>query len=945
MSETKDYSTTVNLPKTNFSMKANLAQKEPQIIKFWQENKIYQKILEKNINKPKFILHDGPPYANGRIHIGHALNKILKDIVVKYKNMCGFYSPFIPGWDCHGLPIEYQLFKELKITKEQISQVEFRKKAKDYAQKYVEIQKEEFIRLGVFGDWDKPYLTMLPQYEKNIISTFTKLVEEGYIVKRKKPVFWCVNCETSLAEAEVEYEDKTSDSIYVKFPVVQLAKSFEFRIDLTSGKDVNLDKLFILIWTTTPWTLPANLALAIKPDAKYVLVKNDDEYYILISTRLEHLESIIGKKLPVIKEFYGTEIAKEQKEVTTICKHPFIERVSYCIPYENVATDEGTGVIHIAPGHGEEDYLLGIKYGLSIYSPVDNKGRFNDETLKSLDLKIYGEQVFKANEIIIEYLKKKNKLLHADKIVHSYPHCWRCKKPVIFRATEQWFLLVDNKNLRQRLLEEIKKINWIPKVGQNRISSMVELRPDWCLSRQRYWGVPIPAVYCKRCGTVYLKKEILQKVEQIFAKEGSDSWFVYEIEKFLPEGFKCEVCGTMEFEKEKDILDVWYDSSVSYKFLESLSLDINYKDVMYLEGSDQHRGWFQVSLIVSTAVDGHAPYGTVLTHGFVVDGEGRKMSKSLGNVVAPQDIIKHHGAEILRLWTASSDYTLDVRISKEIVDRLIETYRKIRNTIRYILGNLYDFVVEEKNYEFDLLDKYILSKLVRIIKEITEAYENYEFHKVVNIISNFFIKDLSNFYFDVLKDKLYTYPKSSPQRVASQKVLHTIFTTIVPFISPILSFTAEEAWQEAKSLNFVKEESVFLVDLTKIIQQVEKYKDEKLEEEMKVLLEIKDEVNVQLEKLRKENIIGSSLEAEVELKVYDEEYKSIIKKFERMLSLFFIVSSVKVYYSEEKGKKFILETHKFDGVKCPRCWVYYKKLTDKGVCEKCVEALKELELL
>jgi len=945
MSETKDYSTTVNLPKTNFSMKANLAQKEPQIIKFWQENKIYQKILEKNIDKPKFILHDGPPYANGRIHIGHALNKILKDIVVKYKNMCGFYSPFIPGWDCHGLPIEYQLFKELKITKEQISQVEFRKKAKDYAQKYVEIQKEEFIRLGVFGDWDKPYLTMLPQYEKNIISTFTKLVEEGYIVKRKKPVFWCIHCETSLAEAEVEYEDKTSDSIYVKFPVIQLAKSFEFRIDLTSGKDVDLDKLFILIWTTTPWTLPANLALAIKPDAKYVLVKNDNEYYILISTRLEHLESMIGKKLPVIKEFYGSEIVSDKKEETTICKHPFIERVSYCIPYENVATDEGTGVIHIAPGHGEEDYMLGIKYGLSIYSPVDNKGRFNDETLKSLDLKIYGEQVFKANEIIIEYLKEKNKLLHADKIVHSYPHCWRCKKPVIFRATEQWFLVVDNKNLRQRLLEEIKKVNWIPKVGQNRISSMVELRPDWCLSRQRYWGVPIPAVYCKKCGTVYLKKEILQKVEQIFAKEGSDSWFIYEIEKFLPEGFKCEVCGTMEFEKEKDIFDVWYDSSVSYKFLESLSLDINYKDVMYLEGSDQHRGWFQVSLIVSTAVDGHAPYGTVLTHGFVVDGEGRKMSKSLGNVVAPQDIIKHHGAEILRLWTASTDYSLDVRISKEIVERLVETYRKIRNTIRYILGNLYDFVPEEKDYEFDLLDKYILSKLVSVISETIDAYKNYEFHQVVNTITNFFIKDLSNFYFDVLKDKLYTYPKSSPQRVASQKVLHTIFVSVVPFISPILSFTAEESWQEAKSSNFVNEESVFLVDLTKIKQQVEKYKDEKLEQEISLLSEIRDEVNINLEELRKKGVVGSSLEIEVELKVFTEEYKDVVKKFEHMLSSVFIVSSVKVVYLEGKEKKFEVKVHKFDGVKCPRCWVYYKNLTDKGICEKCVHALKELGMI
>ncbi len=940
-----DYSTTVNLPKTNFSMKANLSLKEPQIIKFWQENKVYQKILQKNINNPIFIIHDGPPYANGRIHIGHALNKILKDIVVKYKSMNGFYSPFIPGWDCHGLPIEYQLFKELKITKEQISQVEFRKKAKDYAQKYVEIQKEEFVRLGVFADWEKPYLTMSPQYEKNIIATFSKLVEEGYIVKRKKPVFWCINCETSLAEAEVEYEDKTSDSIYVKFPVIQIAKNFDFRIDLTPAKDKELSKLYILIWTTTPWTLPANLALAIKPDTKYVLVKNDDEYYILISTRLEHLENLIGKKLLVIKEFYGSEIAKEQKESTTICKHPFIERVSYCIPYENVSTDEGTGVIHIAPGHGEEDYLLGIKYNLPIYSPVDAKGRFDDETFKNFEIKIYNEQVFKANEIIIEYLRKKNILLYAGKVVHSYPHCWRCKKPVIFRATEQWFLLIDNKNLRQKMLNEIKKVKWVPQTGENRISSMVELRPDWCLSRQRYWGVPIPAVYCKNCGTVYLKKEILKNVEEIFAKEGSDSWFIYDIKKFLPKEFKCEVCGGTEFEKEKDILDVWYDSAVSYKTLNSLNLQFSPQNVMYLEGSDQHRGWFQVSLIVSTAVDGTAPYGTVLTHGFVVDGEGRKMSKSLGNVIAPQDIIKHHGAEILRLWSASSDYSLDVRISKEIVDRLIDTYRKIRNTIRYILGNLFDFSVEEKDFEFDLLDRYILSKLVSVVENIIDAYENYEFHRVVSNILNFFIKDLSNFYFDVLKDKLYTYPKSSAQRKAAQKVLHTIFVSIVPFISPVLSFTAEEAWQEAKNCGLVNEESVFLVDLAKIEQQVEKYKSKELEEEMDLILGIKDEVNVQLEKLRKDDVIGGSLEAEVELKVYDEKYKGVVKKFEKILASIFIVSSVKVEYLEKDEKSFVVDVHKFNGVKCPRCWVYFKKLTDYGVCEKCVDALKELGVL
>lgn len=945
-----DYSKTVNLPKTNFQMKANLAQREPEIIKFWQENKIYEKCLEKNINNPLFILHDGPPYANGRIHIGHALNKILKDIVVKYKLMCGYYSPFIPGWDCHGLPIEYQLFKELKITKNEISQVEFRKKAKEYAKKYVEIQKEEFIRLGVFGNWDKPYITMDPLYEKNIINTFSKLVEEGYIVKRKKPVYWCINCETSLAEAEVEYEDKVSDSIYVKFPVIQLAKSFGFRIDLTTCKEISLDKLYILIWTTTPWTLPANFAVALKPDAKYVVVQDKDEYYVIIESMLKNLESILKRELKVVKEFYGNEIATGDLQNTTVCKHPFINRLSYCIPYELVSTEEGTGIVHIAPGHGEEDYMLGIKFNLPVYSPVDAQGKFNDESFKNLEPQIYNKQVFESNQVIIDYLKKKNLLLYSTTITHSYPHCWRCKKPVIFRATEQWFLVVDHKGLREKLINEIEKVKWIPEYGKNRISSMVQLRPDWCLSRQRYWGVPIPAVYCSVCGEVYITKEILQKVEQIFEKEGSDSWYIREISNFLPVGFKCKKCGSTNFKKETDILDVWYDSAVSYKVLyttHKISSQLTPQNIMYLEGSDQHRGWFQVSLIVSTAVDNEAPYSCVLTHGFVVDGEGRKMSKSLGNVIAPQDIIKHHGAEILRLWSASSDYSLDVRISKEILDRLIETYRKIRNTIRYILGNLFDFTLNETNeYKFDLLDRYILSRLSDVVKEVVNAYEENKFYKVINVINNFFIKDLSNFYFDVLKDKLYTYKRSSQERIASQFVLYKIFVSTVPLLAPVLSFTMEEAWQEAKSKGLVNIESVMLTDLSRIKTELKNYKDELLEKQMEYILQIRDTVNQKLEELRKNGTVGSSLESEVKIIVYNNEMKNVVKKFESLLPSLLIVSSVNVEYLDEENKNmFEVEVKKFDGVKCPRCWVYYKQLTECGVCDKCKDALLELGIL
>lgn len=931
-----DFSKTVNLPKTNFSMKANLAQREPNFIKFWQENKIYEKLLEKNKNRPSFILHDGPPYANGHIHIGHALNKILKDIVVKYKAMDGYYTPFIPGWDCHGLPIEYQLLKELKITKDQISQVEFRKKAKEYAQKYIEIQKEEFIRLGVLGEWNSPYLTMSPKYEEKIISALMKLVEEGYIVKRKKPVYWCINCETSLAEAEVEYEEKISDSIYVKFPVYKLSEN--------SGIETKYDNLFILIWTTTPWTLPANLALAIKPDENYVIVKHQNEHYILMKTRLEDLENLLNVKFEVLEEFYGEKIASDDKSKTTICRHPFLDRFSYCIPYEGVSTQDGTGIIHIAPGHGEEDYFLGLKFGLDIYSPVNSKGRFEDVAFKDIVLPIYNENVFKANSIIIEHLRATNLLLHSGTIQHSYPHCWRCKKPVIFRATEQWFLLIDNKSLRKRLLENIKKVKWIPEFGENRISSMVELRPDWCLSRQRYWGVPIPALYCKNCKEVYMTKELLHKVKEIFKEEGSDSWFIKDTKEFIPEGLKCK-CGCEDFIKEKDILDVWFDSSVSYKILEDLEI-YPPKKIMYLEGSDQHRGWFQVSLITSTATEGVPPYDVVLTHGFVVDGEGRKMSKSLGNVVSPQDVIKQYGADILRLWSAFSDYSLDVRISEEILQRLVETYRKIRNTIRYMLGNLYDFKRDCKDYKLDFLDNYILSRLSNIIDEVVKSYDEFKFYKIVNTINNFFVKDLSNFYFDVLKDKLYTYKKSSLERTGSQFVLYKIFKTLIPLISPILSFTAEEAWQEARSSNLVEEESVFFVDLSSIKQEVLKYKNLELESEVDKLLEVREKVNIKLEELRKNDIIGSSLEAEVILKLNSQnEYYRLAKKYYDKLPSMFIVSSVILEHSSDINENFIVEARKYEGTKCPRCWIYYKSLTEKGVCVKCKEALEELGII
>ncbi len=945
-----DYTKTVNLPKTNFPMKANLPQNEPRWLSFWKEINLYEKMLEKNKNKKKFFLHDGPPYANGHIHIGHSLNKILKDIVVKYKILSGHLAPYIPGWDCHGLPIEFQLFKELKISKDQISQVEFRKKAKEFALKFVKIQKEEFERLGILGEWENPYLTINPDYEKVIIETLKNLNEQGYIYRSKKPVYWCISCETSLAEAEVEYADKVSDSIYVKFKVKRPSKILEEKIN-------GLNNVYILIWTTTPWTLPANLALAFKPDGIYLIVESKRlkinngnkeeivEYYIFLKDLLQKVKDNVGLDFKVVGEILGSEVALKDKSQTTLAYHAFLDRESICLPDENVSTQEGVGVVHIAPGHGDEDYRLGIKYGLEIYSPVDDYGKFS-EHIDVFGVDLFGQKVYLANEQIIEQLKNNDVIIYNSKITHSYPHCWRCKKPVIFRATEQWFLSVDHKNLRKKILENIDKVKWVPEYGKKRIYSMVELRPDWCLSRQRYWGVPIPAIKCMNCSQEILDNRVLKKVSEIFGKEGSDSWFIRNLKDFLPEDFKCPKCGNdgsneeKPFKREIDILDVWYDSSVSY---EVVAKDYVGK-MMYLEGSDQHRGWFQVAMIVSSSINSIAPYDTVLTHGFVVDGEGKKMSKSQGNVIVPQEVIKSSGAEILRLWSASSDYSEDVRLSKEILNQLIDTYRKIRNTMRYILGNLSDFnpekdfVYDTDNY--DLLDKCIMSKLSFLVEETINAYEEFKFYKVISLINNFCIKDLSNFYFDILKDKLYTYKKDSISRRASQSVLYELLTSIVPLIAPILSFTSEEIWQEARNGGLVREESIFLTTIEDFIEKFHKYKSEDLVNLADNIFQLRSEVNTKLEILRQKGVIGSSLEAQVKVKVFDKDNLNFLNMIKDKINNILIVSSTEVFFEEKKsGTKFEIEVSKYDGIKCPRCWVYYKSLEKSGLCKKCSEAV------
>ena len=776
-----DYSKTVNLPKTNFLMKANLPQKEPQILDFWKKTDIYKKLTEKNKGKKKFILHDGPPYANGHIHLGTALNKILKDIVVKYKLMSGYYAPYIPGWDCHGLPIEYQLMKDLGKNKAAVDKIEFRKKAADFAMKFVAIQRDEFIRLGCFGDWENPYLTLKNGYESTIISVFRKLLKEGYIYRKLKPVYWCASCETALADAEVEYADHVSPSIFVKFPVTKFPPSLTtYHLPLTTS---------VLIWTTTPWTLPANVAVAFQPSIDYVIAEvADGERYVFAEARLEYLK----KNLKISDCKIILKIKGSQLEGITF-QNPVVSRESVGVLADFVSLDEGTGIVHIAPGHGEDDYIVGLKYNLPIVSPVDDKGRFTED-VKDFE----GENVFAANEKIIKFLEEKKMLLGRQDISHSYPHCWRCKKPIIFRATKQWFLSVQNKNLREQLLESVKKVNWVPQYGENRIKGMLEVRPDWCLSRQRLWGTPLPIIYCSDCDEPILDKNILEKIEKIISQYGSNKYLEMPIKEILTENIKCKKCGSENFKKSDDILDVWFDSGVSSFAVLMTNKALAFPADLYLEGSDQHRGWFQTSLIPSVALEKTPPYKNVLTHGFVVDGEGKKMSKSLGNVIVPQDIMKKYGAEILRLWVASENYQDDIRLSEEILTNVIDAYRKIRNTIRFMLGNFNGFTEKDKISYDELLDidKWMLSKLQRLIADLKTGYDNYEFHKVFRLIYNFCIVELSSFYFNMLKDRLYTFNKKSKERLSAQTVIDEIFCKLLPFLAPFISFTAEETYQE-----------------------------------------------------------------------------------------------------------------------------------------------------
>ncbi|MBN1913235.1 MAG: isoleucine--tRNA ligase [Candidatus Omnitrophica bacterium] len=926
-----EYKNTLNLPKTGFAMKADLPKREPGFLKLWQEADIYRLIRDKSKGKDRYILHDGPPYANGDIHIGHALNKTLKDIIVKYKNMRGFDSAYVPGWDCHGLPVEHQLFKELKINKYQIPQLEFRQKAYAYAMRYVSLQKEQFKRLGVFGDWQKPYLTLDASYEEEIVRSLGALTEKGYIYRGLKPVNWCFKCETALAEAEVEYDAHTSPSVYVKF-------------ELEERKDFSKDT-YLVIWTTTPWTLLANVAVAVHPEFIYSYIKTDKGNLIIAEVRAQALERMGIEKYEIIRRFKGKELEG------ALYAHPFGLRKGKVVLADYVSSEEGTGLVHTAPGHGAEDYLTGLKYKLEIVMPVDAKGNF-DQSAKEFQ----GLNVYKANDLIIDKLGRSGLLLLAEKLQHSYPHCWRCKNPVIFRATKQWFLNIDHQGLRGRLLEAINKdIQWIPVSGKERISSMVELRPDWCLSRQRYWGVPIPAVVCNNCRQEFLEPKIIDKFAGFVSTEGTDSWFSRDIADFLPDDFICPDCKGSSFSKGTDILDVWFDSGVSHQAVlkkrEELGREI--PCALYLEGSDQHRGWFQSSLIPAVCIDGKPPYQSVLTHGFVVDGTGRKMSKSLGNVVSPHDIIKDYGADILRMWVASSDYNEDIRISKEILTRLSEAYRKIRNTVRFILSNLYDFDPESDKVKYgDLkkIDKWILFGLQRsLLERVNQAYDSFEFYKVYQAIYEFCNIQLSTYYLDIIKGRLYTCAPGSRQRRAAQTAIFEVLNVLVRMLAPILPFTAEEIWQimpkEEKDKRVI---SVHLSDWPKRdpdLSQDELFSQGKdIFEELKSVIELVPKVNERLEQLRSKGEIGSSFDAKIILLTNHRNRYTFLSNLKDDLIEFFKVSQVMIEEAAGLPEDDVaIEVLRAEGKKCARCWNYSQDVGSNEehplICAKCFSAI------
>ncbi|MCX5699342.1 MAG: isoleucine--tRNA ligase [Candidatus Omnitrophica bacterium] len=925
MSNNSEYKHTLNLPKTDFPMKADLPSREPIFLQGWTAQGIYKLINSNSSGKPKYILHDGPPYANGDIHIGHALNKTLKDIIIKYKTLRGYSCAYVPGWDCHGLPIEHQLFKELKTHKSKISQLDFRKQAFIYANKYVATQKEQFKRLGIFADWENPYLTISHDYEESILNALAKLNEQGYLYHGLKPVNWCFKCETALAEAEVEHQEHSSPSIYVRFRI-KPAEGFAL-------------ESFLVIWTTTPWTLVANAAVAVHPDFTYLYINTEKGNLIVAKDLLSGFLNNSGiAKHEVIKELKGKDLEG------ALYTHPFIPREGRVVLADYVSGKEGTGLVHTAPGHGNEDYFTGIKYKLNIIMPVDARGVF-DSTAGQFQ----GLHVYDANQPILEQLEKTGDLLFNSNIAHAYPHCWRCKSPVIFRATKQWFLNMEHNDLRNKLLSIIRQnVKWVPPAGQERIAAMVYARPDWCLSRQRYWGVPIPALICNDCQEEFLSTLVIRNFAALTARVGTDCWFQQPTQDFLGPDIICPHCKGNNFSKGADILDVWFDSGVSSQAVLKVRRELEFPASLYLEGSDQHRGWFQSSLIPSVCIEGQAPFKNVLTHGFVVDGAGRKMSKSCGNVISPFEIIKVYGADILRMWVASSDYNEDIRISPVILTRLSEAYRKIRNTARFILSNLYDFNPDTDKVDYkDLktIDKWILLCLDQSLLVVVEnAYEDFEFHKAYKAIYDFCNETLSMYYLDMVKGRLYTSPANSLQRRAVQTAIYKVLNVLARVMAPIFVFTAEEIWQhmpkEAKDKSL---SSVHLLNWPENKVEFWKKEGKGVVQFGKRIINLIPDIAKALEEKRVAGVIGSSFDAQINILTKTQDHYTFLQSCNTELGEIFKVSQVKVTLDKGNVADLSVKVEKAQGTKCLRCWNYSlgvgKNQARPLICDNCLEAI------
>lgn len=919
-----DYRDTLNLPRTDFPMRGNLPQREPLTLDKWEKNDIYKKVQESRKGRKKFVLHDGPPYANGDIHLGHALNKVLKDIIVRYKTMAGYDAPYVPGWDTHGLPIEQQVIKKLGLNRHAVSVLEFRAKCQEYARKYVEVQKEQFKRLGVRGDWENPYLTLEKEYEAEQIKVFGEMAKKGYIYKGLKPVYWCPTCETALAEAEIDYAEKKSSAVFVKFPV-------------KDGKGLLAEKdCYLVIWTTTPWTIPANLAICLHPEFVYAQVHREGERLIVAKELISTLKEIWQGEMVVEKTFSGQELEG------IICRHPLFDRDSVVICGEHVTLEQGTGCVHTAPGHGEDDFLVGKKYGLPVLCPVDHQGKFTSEVMPYAGMKVES-----SNEQILKDLASAGLLLHSDKIKHSYPHCWRCKQPIIFRATEQWFASIDG--FRQDALREIDKVKWIPAWGKDRIYNMIADRGDWCISRQRTWGVPIPIFYCESCGREIINDETINHVQEIFRREGSDAWFARPAEELLPPGFQCG-CGSAKFRKETDIMDVWFDSGTSHAGVLKQRPDLTWPADMYLEGSDQHRGWFNSSLSTSVAAFGRAPYKAVLTHGFLVDEKGRKMSKSLGNGIDPLQVINDMGADILRLWVSSADYRNDVAASPRIMNQMVESYRKIRNTLRFMLGNLYDFdpAVDTVAYkDLQEIDRWILFKLGRVIERVVKAYEDYEFHVVYHTVHNFCTVELSAIYLDIVKDRVYVEGKDSLTRRSAQTVMYENLNSLIRLLAPILVFTADEIWEYLPGNSAESD-----IQLEEMPECRLEWLDSSLGEKWDKILDLRNDITKALEIARQEKIINHSLTARVDL-YPDEKAYAFLKDWDNLAEIA-IVSDLTLHKAEEKAPEGAQTAEHFEGVKiavnpapgckCERCWMYSMQTGQDpeypDLCPRCLKIVK-----